>query len=91
MSGRDQVIGITCRTGASGSNPHSRFATAPPHSQKPLRLFYQQPGGPIGQAVHVDGVWSQAPPPFNAVPLSPLASVTWNEGKEVSTPLCFHP
>jgi hypothetical protein len=48
-----------------------------------LRLFYQQPGGPIGQTVHVDGVWSQAPSTFSAVPLSPLASITWNEGKEI--------
>ena len=51
-----------------------------------LRLFYQQPGGPIGQAVHVDGAWSQAPSTFSAVPLSPLAAITWNTGKEVSTP-----
>ena len=51
-----------------------------------LRLFYQQPGGPIGQTVHVDGVWSQAPSTFSAIPLSPLAAITWDGGKQVSTP-----
>ena len=48
-----------------------------------LRLFYQQPGGPIGQAVHLDGTWSQAASTFSAVPLTPLASITWDEGREV--------
>ena len=57
--------------------------------KKSLRLFYQLPGGPIGQSVCVDGVWSHDPPKFNAVPLSPLASVAWNEGQEVSLPPRF--
>lgn len=48
-----------------------------------LRLFYQLPGGPIGQSVHVDGVWSNDTPTFSAVPLTPLASITWSEGKEI--------
>jgi hypothetical protein len=49
-----------------------------------LRLFYQLPGGSIGQSLHANEVWSQETPTFKAIPLSPLASVTWDEGKEVS-------
>jgi len=48
-----------------------------------LRLFYQLPGGPIGQSVHLNGVWSTDKPTFSTVPLSPLASVTWSNGTEI--------
>jgi hypothetical protein len=51
-----------------------------------LRLFYQKPGGPIGQLVEVDKVWSQDAPKFSGVPLTPLASVTWDNGDEVCMP-----
>ena len=54
-----------------------------------LRLFYQLPGGPIGQTVQLNGLWTQSAPTFSAVPLSPLASITWNEGGEVSMPPRF--
>lgn len=55
-----------------------------------LRLFYQQPGGPIGQTEHLDGKWDQYKPAFTTVPLSPLASITWDEEKEVSVRARLH-
>jgi hypothetical protein len=48
-----------------------------------LRLFYQKPGGTIGQLVEVDKVWSQDTSKFDGVPLTPLASVTWDNGEQV--------
>ena len=54
-----------------------------------LRLFYQQPGGPIGQIGHIGDAWPEDVLPFRAVPLTPLASTTWDNGKEVCTPPPF--
>jgi len=49
------------------------------------------PGGAILQNVHLDGRWTRAidQPIINAVPFTPLASVNWDYGKEVSGPLYF--
>ena len=51
-----------------------------------LRVFYQMPGGAIVQSTHLDGKWTAIhdQPIVNAVNFSPLASIMWNDGKEVS-------
>ena len=56
-----------------------------------LRLFFQQPGGIVDQAIHLDGVWTRDQPIFTAVPLTPLASIDWDGGKQVSMLPCFSP
>ena len=50
------------------------------------RVFCQMPGGAIIQNVHLDGHWTHAldQPIVNAVPFTPLASIDWDDGKEVS-------
>jgi hypothetical protein len=50
------------------------------------RVFYQAPGGEIAQSVGEDGKWTAVhdQPVAHAVPFSPLASVSWDDGKEVS-------
>jgi hypothetical protein len=50
-----------------------------------LRVYSQLPGGPISESVHEPSGWAPSQPIFKTVPLSPLASVAWGEGKEVST------
>ena len=56
-----------------------------------LRVFYQMPDGAIVQSTHVDGKWTAIhdQPVTRAVNFSPLASITWNNGKEVSKPTYF--
>ena len=51
-----------------------------------LRVFCQMPGGAILQNVHLDGRWTRAidQPTINAVPFTPLTSINWGDGKEVS-------
>ena len=49
-----------------------------------LRVLYQLPSGPFCQNVIGGGVgWIQDRPVCSGVPLSPLASVSWEDGKEV--------
>ena len=49
-----------------------------------LRLYYQLLDGPIEQSKHLDGVWTNEKLTFSPVPDTPLASITYNSGKEVS-------
>jgi len=51
-----------------------------------IQAFYQMPGGAIVQSAHFDGRWTHAnsQPIVNAIPFTPLASVSWEDGKEVS-------
>jgi hypothetical protein len=50
-----------------------------------LRVFYQTPNWGIIQSVYVDGVWTAIDQPLiQAAPFSPLASITWDDGSEVS-------
>jgi hypothetical protein len=52
-----------------------------------IRVFYQSPDGSICQSEHLDGSWNggaNGSPVFKAVLFTPLAAITWDEGKEVS-------
>lgn len=53
-----------------------------------IRLFYQMPSGAIVQSVHLDGQWTNIhnQPIVDAVRFTPLASVNWEDGREVSVP-----
>ena len=51
-----------------------------------LHVFYQLLDGHVQQSKHVDGVWSEDPLPFSPVAHSPLASITYGSGREVSMP-----
>jgi hypothetical protein len=48
-----------------------------------LRLFYQSPNGHIDQSKHLDGVWTNEQLTFSAINGSPLASISYNSGKEL--------
>jgi hypothetical protein len=52
-----------------------------------LRLFYQLLDGHIEQSTHLKGVWTNQQLTFSPVDDTPLASITYNNGKEVSKPL----
>ena len=54
-----------------------------------LRLFYLLPDGQIGQSAYMDRGWIHYQPAFAGDSFSPLASVAWGDGKEVSMPPCF--
>jgi hypothetical protein len=49
-----------------------------------LRVFYQMLDGTIFQSVHSSGQWTHDQPVISALPFTPLASLSWNDGKEVS-------
>jgi hypothetical protein len=51
-----------------------------------LRIFYQLLEGQIGQRRYLDGEWIDEDINVRAVSISPLASVTYDGGKEVSRP-----
>lgn len=55
------------------------------------QIFYQVSGGAIVQSVLLDGQWTHVhdQPIASAVPFTPLASIDWNDGKEVSKPPRF--
>jgi len=71
--------------GANSAIPWSGTSAVSPRASS-IRAFYQMPGGAIVQNAHLDGRWTHAhsQPITNAVPFTPLASVTWEDGKEVS-------
>lgn len=48
-----------------------------------MRVYFQRINGPIDQATHVDNVWSNSLLKNQPVIASPLASVTYDEGKEI--------
>ena len=52
------------------------------------RVFYQMPDGAIVQSTHADGKWTAIhhQPVTRAAKFTPLASISWNTGKEVSRP-----
>ena len=52
-----------------------------------LGLFYQTTNSNINESKHLDGVWTNQKLNFSATNSSPLASVTYNSGKEVTRPL----
>lgn len=54
-----------------------------------LRVFYQLVDGHIEQSKHLNGVWTNEKLTFNPVHHSPLASITYNGGKEVCEPLSY--
>jgi len=56
-----------------------------------MGVFYQMPSGAIVQSVHSGAQWTRAhdPPIFDAVPFTPLASIIWEGGKQVSWPPYF--
>ena len=51
-----------------------------------IRAFYQMPSGAIVQSAHFDGRWTHAhdQPIVDAIPFTPLASVSWRDGNQVS-------
>ena len=49
-----------------------------------FRIFSQLLNGNINQSAYRDGIWNLDQLIARPVPLSPLASVTYNSGKEVS-------
>ena len=51
-----------------------------------LRLFYQLLNSHVEQNRHVDGVWTNEPLTFSPVDDTPLASITYSAGREVSEP-----
>jgi hypothetical protein len=52
-----------------------------------LRTFYQLTDNHVEQSKHLDGVWTNQQLDFSPVDASPLASITYNKGKEVNKPL----
>jgi len=56
-----------------------------------MQVFYQMPGGDIVHSVHLDGQWTHIhdQPIVNAVPFTPLSSIIWEGGKQVSWPTYF--
>ena len=70
--------------------PWSGISAVSPRTRS-LRVFYQSPGGGILQSAHSDDLWTHLhdQPLVRAVPFTPLASVNWGDGKEVSCPLHF--
>jgi len=48
-----------------------------------LRLFYQLLDGHIEQSTHLKGVWTNQQLTFSPVDDTPLASITYNKGKEI--------
>jgi len=51
-----------------------------------MGVFYQLPGGVIVQSGHSDAQWTTVhdPPIVSAVPFTPLASIIWEGGRQVS-------
>lgn len=67
--------------------PRSGISVVSPGIWSP-RVFYQTPGGAILRSVYSEGQWIHAhdQPIASAVPFTPLASISWDGGKEVSGP-----
>lgn len=53
-------------------------------SPRSFRLFYQSRGGRIVESRHVGGMWFSNVLSFSPVGGSPLASITYGAGREVS-------
>ena len=53
-----------------------------------VRVFYQLLDDHLDQSVHQGGVWSKEELQTTPVSASPLAAISWNDGKEVS-PLTY--
>ena len=53
-----------------------------------MRVFYQMPGGAIVWSAHADAEWTHVhdQPIVNAIPFTPLASIIWEGGNQVSAP-----
>ena len=51
-----------------------------------LRVFYQLKSGKIQQSRQLNGVWTDKELTFNPAKGTPLASITYDAGKEVSRP-----
>ena len=49
-----------------------------------VRVFYQLLDDHVDQSVHQGGVWNKEELQTSPVSASPLASISWNDGKEVS-------
>ena len=77
-------------SGARGAVQWSGISAVSPRIWS-MRVFYQMPGGAIVQSVHLDSQWTQIhdQPIVNAVPFTPLASIMWDGGKQVSGPPYF--
>jgi hypothetical protein len=56
-----------------------------------LSVFYQLFDSNLNRSIHLDGVWSHTQLAVRPVPLSPVASVTYSGGKQVSDPLPHTP
>ena len=66
--------------------PWSSIATISVSQSRTL-VFYQAPGGGVLQQEHRDGMWRGGPgsaPIFKAALFTPLAAISFNDGKEVS-------
>jgi len=65
--------------------PWSGISVVSPRDRS-MQVFYQVPGGAILQSVHSNNGWAHLHglPIIGAVPFTPLASINWWDGKEVS-------
>lgn len=72
----DRIHAIIPWSGTSAVSPKPRT----------LQVFYQMPDGSIVQTKHLHDEWAAVhdQPIIQAVPFSPIAAVTWDEGSEVS-------
>jgi hypothetical protein len=56
-----------------------------------LRVLYQSLDGHVEETKHLDLIWTSENLSFNPVHGTPLASITYNSGKEASKPLTMFP